>query len=344
MAKNAESGAAEKYRKEIEAKFNPFLLRIFAKPICFFLEKTFPEIVVENLDYVKEAKKRGAIVYASNHKSYTDPLITGLVFYKNKINQPYYAAGRNMFSLWSAWFFKGIGAFSVDRSNREAVYLSTLKGYIIGLIEKKQDMMLYIEGGRSYDGKMKSQKLGVLKAVLESKNKDVSIIPVAVNYEQVIEDRVLTAITKKKSQRRFTDEAKELWQTYFNYYTLKNGEKRYSTKAYVSFSKPLHVMDYGNGRRGLVNLAEDTMKCIAESKRKTSSGIFASATLEAMLNGNEAYVKDIEENIQKISCDGDSCLSKGLEPFLHRGVVSLNNEKVIVKEPKILEYYANGLH
>ena len=154
MAKNAGSGAVEKYRKEIEAKFNPFLFRIFAKPISIFLEKTFPEIVVKNLGYVKEAKEKGAIVYASNHKSYADPLITGLVLYKNKINQPYSAAGRNMFNLWNAWLFKGMGAFSVDRSNRDAVYLNTLKGYITCLIEKKQDVLLYIEGGRSYDGKM----------------------------------------------------------------------------------------------------------------------------------------------------------------------------------------------
>lgn len=343
MAKNAGSLAAEKYRKEIEAKFNPFLFRILAKPISLFLEKTFPEIVVKNLDYVKEAKEKGAIVYASNHKSYTDPLITGLVLYKNKINQPYYAAGRNMFHLWSAWLLKGIGAFSVDRSNRDAVYLNTLKGYITGLIEKKQDVLLYIEGGRSYDGKMKGPKLGILKAMLESKNKNVFIIPTVVNYEQVIEDKILTAIAKKTKQRRFSDEVRELWRAYSNYYPLKNGEKRYSTKAYVSFSKPLHAIDYSNGGRGLVKLAEDTMKYLFETKNKTSSEMFASATLEAMLNGNEADIRDIEVNIQKISCDGDNCLSKGLEPFLRRDVVSLNNGKVTVREPRILEYYANSL-
>ena len=298
---------------------------------------------MENLSYIKEAGRKGAVVYASNHKSYTDPLMTGLVLYKNKINQPYYAAGRNMFNLWSAWLFKGIGAFSVDRSNRDAVYLNTLKGYITHLIEKKQDVLLYIEGGRSYDGKIKGPKLGILKAILESENKNVFIIPTAVNYEQVIEDKILTAIAKKTKQRRFGDEVRELWHTYFDYYPLKNGGKRYSTKAYVSFSKPLHVLDYSNGRKGLVKLAEDTMKYLLESKTKTSSEMFASATLEAMLNGNEADIKDIKANIQKISGDGDSCFSKGLEPFLRRDIVSLNNGKVTVKEPKILEYYANSL-
>ena len=296
------------------------------------------------MNYVKDSAEKGIVVYASNHKSYTDPLVLGLVLYKNSIKQPYYAAGRNMFNIWSSGILKSMGAFSVDRSNKDIIYLNTLKDYIGCLIKERKDILLYIEGGRSYDGKMKGPKLGILKAILESQNKDVSIIPVAVNYEQVLEDRVLTAIATKKNQRRFTDEAKELFNICFNYSPAKkDGKRRYSSKAYVNFASPIKIRDYSAKRSDLKNLAWRIIEEIRSSKHPSSTSIVAAATLNTSVNSNEAKMSEIEKNILKISSDINEVMKEGIDYFISRNTLSVKGGIVSIKEPKILEYYANGL-
>lgn len=333
-----------RYKKEIEAHFNPYLFKILASAAKFCLDKTFKNIEVENIDYVKNSAEKGVVVYASNHKSYTDPLLLGLVLYNNRIKQPYYAAGRNMFNIWSNGLLKSMGAFSVDRSNKDIIYLNTLKDYIGCLINERKDILLYIEGRRSYDGKMKSPKLGILKAILESQNKDVFIIPTAVNYEQVLEDRVLTAIATKKNQRRFTDEVKELFNTYFDYYPAKkDGRRHYSSKAYVTFASPIKIRDYSEKRSDLKNLAWLIIKEIHSSKHHSSTSIVAAAALNASLGNNEAKMSDIEENILKNYSSLDGMMEEGFDSFICRNTVSVKGEIVSIKEPKILEYYANGL-
>lgn len=345
MRKQAgEQISAGRYRKEIEANFNPKFFNRFAKPAGLILERTFNEICIENIDYVKDAAEKEIIVYASNHKSYTDPLLLGLVLYNNKLKQPHYAAGRNMFNIWSTWFLKSIGAFSVDRANKDPIYLNTLKDYVADLINNQKEFLLYYwEGGRSYDGKLKSPKLGILKAILESQNKDVFIIPVAMNYEQVLEDRILTAIGTKKGQRRFSDELKELFYWYFNYYPLKkDGKKRYSSKAYVTFSEPISLRDYGATRRDLKDIAERVIREIHKSKHISSTSVFAAATLGAAQNSTEVKISEIQKNATIIQKNLEEMVNEGMEYFLPRGIIETAENSVIIKEPKILQYYANN--
>lgn len=332
----------EEYKREIAAHFNPFFFSIVTKPVKLLLEKTFNEITIKGIEEVKKINGKGTLVYASNHRSYTDPGLLILVLYNNNLKQPYYAAGKNMFNSLSSWFLKSVGTFSVDRANKDAAYLTILKDYIGSLVNERKDILFYIEGGRSYDGRIKTPKLGILKAVLESQNKDAFIVPTSVSYEQVLEDRILTSIAKKTAQRKFTDEAKELLHLYFNYYTEK--KKRYSTKAYVTFANPISIRDYSEKRSDLKYLAERIIRDIEQSKQISSTSLVAAATLESITDNNETSISEVKKSIEKRTAKSAEVMKEGIGYFLSREALAIKGDVLSVKEPKILQYYANAAH
>src|SRR5207245_4774450 len=99
-------------------------------------------------------------------------------------------------------------------------------------------------GGRSYSGELKLAKTGLLQAALTAGRTDLLIIPTAVAYDLVLEDRILARQRVKKRQRPFAREVAEMVR-----YAVG-----YRSRAFVTFGAPIRV-GVAQSRSDLVELA-----------------------------------------------------------------------------------------
>jgi isocitrate dehydrogenase (NAD+) len=158
----------------------------------------------EGIDIVRRATAEGRVMYISNHKSHLDYLVEPLVLDDHGIRPPVIAAGINLFGGPLGLLHRHVtGAVPIRRDAKDPAYLVTLKAYVAELL-KRHDLLFYLEGGRSYSGEMKSPKTGLLHAAVQAGIEDLVIVPTAIAYDLVLEDRNLARQGAKRRQRPFT--------------------------------------------------------------------------------------------------------------------------------------------
>ena len=139
-----------------------------------------------------DATRRGRVVYVSNHKSHLDYLIEPIVLDDNGVRPPLLAAGINLFGGALGLLHRHVtGAIPIRRNSKDPLYLVTLRAYVAEVL-KRRDLLYYAEGGRSYSGELKAPKTGLLQAALQADRHELSIVPMAIAYDLVLEDRILS--------------------------------------------------------------------------------------------------------------------------------------------------------
>lgn len=133
-------------------------------------------------------------VYLINHRSNADYVLVS-----------YALAGRVALSYavgeWARAFplehvFKAFGSYFVRRRYREPLYHAVLERYVQLAARDGVTQGIFLEGGLSRDGKLRPPKIGLLDYVLgigrdPAFRSRIHIVPVAVNYDRVLEDRSL---------------------------------------------------------------------------------------------------------------------------------------------------------
>jgi glycerol-3-phosphate O-acyltransferase len=92
--------------------------------------------------------------------------------------------------------FKAFGSYFVRRRYREPLYHAVLERYVQLITREGVTQGIFLEGGLTRDGLLKSPKIGLLDYVLgiarDPAYRDrMYIVPVAINYDRVLEDRSL---------------------------------------------------------------------------------------------------------------------------------------------------------
>ena len=92
--------------------------------------------------------------------------------------------------------FKAFGSYFVRRKYREPLYHAVLERYVQLITREGVTQGIFLEGGLTRDGLLKTPKIGLLDYVLgiarDPAYRDrMFIVPVAVNYDRVLEDRSL---------------------------------------------------------------------------------------------------------------------------------------------------------
>lgn len=182
----------------VEVAANPFrlvylILGRIAKLIIWHL---FSKVKVEGLQSFIISSRTQPTVLVPLHRSHLDYILLGSILFKSRLNTPLVAAGINL-NFWPVGFFlRRVGAFFVKRTGgSDPVHALVLRRYVAYLLKRGHLLEFFIEGGRSRTGRMRSPKLGLLKAIVgayqRGLRKDVSFVPVSISYEQVIEDKAL---------------------------------------------------------------------------------------------------------------------------------------------------------
>jgi len=138
---------------------------------------------------------RDAIVlYLMNHRSNADYVLVGYVLSGQVAIS--YAVGEWARTFPLEYIFKSFGAYFIRRKYREKLYHTVLERYVQLITRNGVTQGIFLEGGLSRDGKIGKAKIGLLDYVVgvardPELRKRLYVVPVAINYDRVLEDRSL---------------------------------------------------------------------------------------------------------------------------------------------------------
>ncbi len=206
VPENVAFESAKRYAREIVPAFSATAYFGFATRAAMLLSRSLFRV---RLGYVDQEAVEGidpdaTVIFVMNHRSNMDyVLVTYLAAKRSALS---YAVGE-----WArVWPFQGLiratGAYFIRRRSRNQLYRRVLARYVQMATNAGVTQAFFPEGGLSLDGKLAPAKLGLLSYVINNfdpeGDKDVVFIPVGLNYDRILEDRVLLEAADK-DERRF---------------------------------------------------------------------------------------------------------------------------------------------
>jgi glycerol-3-phosphate O-acyltransferase len=182
-----------------------WLLNLFYKVSVDFAEPS-----------ARERLPRDAVlVYVMNHRSNADYILVS-----------YGLAGQVAISYavgeWARAFplehvFKAFGSYFIRRRYREPLYHTVLERYVQLITREGVTQGIFVEGGLTRDGKLRAPKIGLLDYVLGIGREPafaprLHVVPVAVNYDRVLEDRSLLRELSVREGGRRPSRLSQAWE------------------------------------------------------------------------------------------------------------------------------------
>ena len=144
---------------------------------------------------LQQASTDASVVFVINHRSNMDYVLVAFL-----------AAERVALSFavgeWARiWpldnLLRALGAFFVRRNSHDRLYRKVLERYVQMAVDHGVTQAVFPEGGLSRDGRLRPPKLGLLSYATRRFSRasphDLVFVPVALNYDRVLEDRTLLA-------------------------------------------------------------------------------------------------------------------------------------------------------
>ncbi|QFT64657.1 glycerol-3-phosphate O-acyltransferase [Roseivivax halotolerans] len=196
---------ARRYAREIVPAFSATAYFGFAIRAARWLSNALYRVDVADIDErALEAIDRDAtVIFVMNHRSNMDyVLVTYLAANRSALS---YAVGE-WARVWPlSALIRAMGAYFIRRKSRTALYRKVLEKYVQMATQGGVAQAIFPEGGLSLDGALHSPKVGLIKYIAEGsdlKTRDVVFVPVALNYDRVLEDRILID-ADQRGDRRF---------------------------------------------------------------------------------------------------------------------------------------------
>ena len=266
---------AQRYAREIVPGFSTSLYFGFAIKLAKLISRSLYHVRIsdERQNALEGVDKDAAVVFVMNHRSNMDYfLVTYLVARESAMA---YAVGE-WARVWPlSWLVRALGAYFIRRKSRNALYRRVLARYVRLATEAGVTQAMFPEGGLSLDGGLAPAKMGLLKYITDGfdpDTRDIVFVPVAINYDRVLEDRILIAADESGTRRfkarisviaGFVLKQLLLWVT-FQY-------RRFGTAA-VGYGAPLSLAEFVGGRpdagqaEGLTEeLAQELMRRIGQA-------------------------------------------------------------------------------
>ncbi len=248
----------EQYIEEIVPFFN--LLSYYK--IGFWIANLFLNIIYEvvidreNAQKISKIPRDSAVVFVMNHRSNVDYVLVAFMLARNISIS--YAVGE-WARVWPLeYVFKSFGAYFLRRQYREKLYHLVLEKYIQMISRQGITQGIFIEGGLTRDGRFRDSKIGLLDYIVKIKDNpeyknDIVFIPVGINYDWVLEDRVLIREWKENKEKTgfrenirsfFSIVLKTPFIILFNSVRYLTGRLKQHGYASVSFGDPVTVSEF----------------------------------------------------------------------------------------------------
>jgi glycerol-3-phosphate O-acyltransferase len=359
----------------------PYLNVLSYYKIGYNLAKLIVNLLYKvSVDYQDEAAlaripKRDVVVYLMNHRSNADYIVVAYVLARG--THVSYAVGEWARAWPLEYVFKSFGAYFIRRRFREPLYHAVLERYVQLITTNGVTQGIFPEGGLTRDGRLRSPKLGLLDYICRSVldpafQRDVWFVPVAINYDRVLEDRSLireltdprdrpglaaqlatvTSYVLGNTGRLFTGRLKRYGRVAVNFGTPQ------SLRAWLA-SAPPGVLEWPRERRlpELQHLAEEMLRRIGAIIPVTPVPLAAAALLsfeqsvvrrDALLERMDILRDRLLEVNGKVVRGGtriDEVWDRAWRMLrLRRLVVAEGSSLVILPRGRpLLEYYANSI-
>ncbi len=251
---------ARRYAREIVPSFSAFAYFGFAIRAARLLSNAIYRV---RLGYQDEAALRSldpnaTLIFVMNHRSNMDyVLVTYLAARRSALS---YAVGE-WARVWPlSRLIRAMGAYFIRRKSRNDLYRRVLSAYMRLATQGGATQAMFPEGGLSLDGTLAAPRMGLLKYIVaagsspegafdpDHPERDVVFVPVALNYDWVLEDKILTSAARA-GERRFKARIgvvmarmlRQLWLWV---------TRRYHRFGYaaVNFGRPLSLRDFVQSR------------------------------------------------------------------------------------------------
>ncbi len=245
---------AQRYAREIVPSFSASAYFGVAIKLARWLSQGFYRVRLGYFDEEAVAKINpdSTVVFIMNHRSNMDyVLVTYLAAERSALS---YAVGE-WARVWPlSRLIKAMGAYFIRRKSRNALYRRVLARYVQMATAGGVAQAVFPEGGLSLDGGVGAPKLGLLNYIVSDfdpdNGRDVTFVPVALNYDRVFEDRVLVAAAEAGARKfRFRWISAVRYVVKHLYQRLTGGFLRFGYAA-VSFGAPLSLKDFSKGKTG----------------------------------------------------------------------------------------------
>ena len=322
-----------------------------------------------------DAMPRDSVVlYLMNHRSNADYVVVAYVL-SGRVALSY-AVGE-----WArVWpleaVFKSFGSYFVRRRYREPLYHKVLERYVQLITRHGVTQGIFLEGGLTRDGRFREPKLGLLDYLLRIKrepgfHRPVRVVPVAINYDRVLEDRSLLREVQPEAERLTRSEQIREVGSYVVKVSarfLLRRARRYG-RACVNFGAPLDVDAWLASRPGMLDLPrEERLPRLKELADEVMARIAAIMPVTAVALASAALLRHPGETIARQEWEGlmDS-LRQSLRAvrapvigderssgeILDRALVMLTLRRVVEadgsgfrvdrRQDLLLRYYANSI-
>jgi hypothetical protein len=314
-----------------------------------------------------------AMMLVSLHKSHFDYIaICGKIFLEG-LPCPRTVAGSNLLIGWRRWSIKHLtgidmvkwGAIPLERNSSVSHNLLNLCSRIETILRRNTPILAFpeieivsngngnsIKTGRAYSGRIRRFASALFSPAINvaKEGKKVYVVPIAVSYDFVAEDGYFGSLTKadkmKKSEKMFHAFAGNLYYTFleshffYKMYSLGKG------KVYIDTGQPI-LVEPGASKKELAQLAqEEAARCYrvtmpALVAYAINKGVTSRDDLQKSVERYGTMLKEVNANFQPPANLRES-IEGALESLAQRKIIS-NHQRISVRAPKIISYYANTI-
>ncbi|MEP2846374.1 MAG: 1-acyl-sn-glycerol-3-phosphate acyltransferase, partial [Alphaproteobacteria bacterium] len=252
---------------------------------------------------------------------------------------------------------RSMGAYFIRRRSRGALYRKVLARYVQMATTGGVTQAFYPEGGLSLTGALQPPKVGLLSYVVEGFDpegeRDIIFVPVAINYDRILEDRVLIA-AGERGDRRFGARItvvvgfvlRKIWRR------MRGRDTRFGTAA-VTFGDPLSLRRTG-ADVPVSDLSEMLMDRIAQAMPVLTVPLIARVMLRAKgpLSEAELLAKvaatleqmPLRNRVPKPDVLPDR-VARATARLKKRGVISEDAQglQIAAGQEPVLAFYANSI-
>lgn len=370
------------YIREIVPVFNLFAYYQYGYRASRLLLNLFYKVEVRQLraSAFERLPKESIVIYVMNHRSNADYVLASYALAGEVAIS--YAVGEwaRVFPL--EYLFKSFGSYFIRRRYREPLYHTVLERYVQLITRNGVTQGIFPEGGLTRDGKLRPPKIGLLDYALGVAREPgfverMYLVPVAINFDRVLEDRSLLrelrTLEGGRPPARITQLSEVLSYAGWNAGRLLTRRwKRYGTAAVV-IGEPVALAPWFSrmGERGeslfgvdrarrlaqVQELADDAMRHVGAIIPVTPVPLVAAAlqTFDAEYIPRLALLERIEELRESlrhhgrvlVDCDDEA------EALLERAYALLRMRRVIARTGEgyallprgreLVSYYANSI-
>jgi glycerol-3-phosphate O-acyltransferase len=364
------------YAEEIVPQYNARLHHRIAYRLARRIATTLFRVRVGHVDEAIQhhLAADASVIFAINHRSNMDYVLVAFLAAEHVALS--FAVGE-WAKVWPLdTLIRALGAFFVRRNSNDALYRKVLERYVQLAVAHGVTQAVFLEGGLSRDGRLRPPKLGLLayatRHLSRLSARDLVIVPVAVNYDRVLEDRTLLRdldpdVRRPSSARTLVSASAWVAKNLglyargrlhrFGYACVNFGPplsmKRYLDERGLDFVSLLEPDRFGEVQR----LATVLMGEIASVIPVTPVSLVSTALLSfedghATLDALGARVKALTGELSSTGAhlyiprqDPDYLLHVGLRMLTLRRLVSREGDawRIVPSEREVVAYYANSI-